>query len=58
MDILRILEGLSPEVLAYTMQSEECNTVDELVDKLCKCYNEDELEEIAEDLMLNYETSK
>ena len=54
--VLKQLATLQFEVLAYTMKSYKCNTLDELVKKLSYCYISEDAHRIAGDLQYSYET--
>ena len=56
--VLNILANLPFEVIAYTMESEKCSTLCQLVDKLSYSYTKDDAERIGPDLMYAYECGK
>lgn len=54
--VLKQLATLQFEVLAYTMGSYKCNTLDELTKKLSFSYTSEDAHRIAGDLQYSYET--
>lgn len=54
--VLKQLATLQFEVLAYTMKSYKCNTLDELAKKLSFAYTSEDAHRIAGDLQYSYET--